>query len=508
MCSSLSSTNRTQLSAGEHSPAGIPKAIWLIAAAAFCIRLGILISTHFTSEDFLITLRYAQNLADGRGLVFNRGEWVLGTTTPLYTLILAALAWLKLPAALLGKLLNIGADTLLCPILYRWVRALGGDEVTGVIAALLSCICPLQINWAVSGMETGLVTLGCTALWMLAAEGSVSRCYLLAALVVLVRWDALLVLFFITLQFWHKNRRLPFPQISLTGAILLPFLLAAKYWYGTLLPGTASAKSQVYGWRADHLANPLLRHLPELPKLLHVLFWFPYGLPFTIAGLLGLVALWQKRSTGIVWPILWMCAYWGSFLVSRILLFTWYLVPPLPLLYVLSAFGIGFVVRHLRISSKAMATALAAGAVLLASSFCVADSYHILHHDQLVEDTVRIPMGLWLRRHANHGDTVMLEPIGYVGYYSKLRMLDVIGLVSPQVLRFYKPSAVYPPFDIAMAYHPQWCVLRPGELDHVRAAAHAAHIRWSAQYHLVKEFSLTPTSYIYYIFKRAAPASK
>lgn len=256
------------------------------------------------------------------------------------------------------------------------------------------------------------------------------------------------------------------------------------------------------------MANPLLRHIPELPKLLHVLFWLPYGLPFTVFGLLGLAALWQKRSIGIVWPILWMCAYWGSFLYSRILLFTWYLVPPLPLLYVLSAFGVRFLLPHRTYSRKSRSVGLAAGAVILAGCCCVVDSYRILHHDQLVEDKVRIPMGIWLRQHAKPGDTVMLEPIGYVGYYSKLRMLDVIGLVSPQVLRFYKPSAVYPPFDIAMAYHPEWCVLRPGELNHVRTAAHAAHVHWSAQYHLVKVFSLTPTSYIYNVFQRVATSHK
>src|SRR5580700_1207941 len=41
-------------------------------------------------DDAYITFRYAANLARGFGLVFNPGERVLGTTSPLFTFILAA----------------------------------------------------------------------------------------------------------------------------------------------------------------------------------------------------------------------------------------------------------------------------------------------------------------------------------------------------------------------------------------------------------------------------------
>ena len=45
-----------------------------------------------TIDDAYITFRYARNLLAGNGFVFNPGERVLGTTTPLFTLILAAAA--------------------------------------------------------------------------------------------------------------------------------------------------------------------------------------------------------------------------------------------------------------------------------------------------------------------------------------------------------------------------------------------------------------------------------
>ena len=36
-----------------------------------------------TIDDAYITFRYARNLLAGNGLVYNPGEWVLGTTTPV-----------------------------------------------------------------------------------------------------------------------------------------------------------------------------------------------------------------------------------------------------------------------------------------------------------------------------------------------------------------------------------------------------------------------------------------
>src|SRR5438477_8755369 len=43
-------------------------------------------------DDGYITLRYAANIAEGRGFVYNVGEPVWGTTTPLLALVLSGTA--------------------------------------------------------------------------------------------------------------------------------------------------------------------------------------------------------------------------------------------------------------------------------------------------------------------------------------------------------------------------------------------------------------------------------
>ena len=53
----------------------------------------------------------------------------------------------------------------------------------------------------------------------------------------------------------------------------------------------------------------------------------------------------------------------------------------------------------------------------------------------VIEDGLRQPIGLWLRDHAKTPhDSVMLEPLGYIGYYSGLKMLDYPGLASKEMV--------------------------------------------------------------------------
>src|SRR5436190_11033928 len=101
----------------------------LVGAAAIAARLWFLAFTRVTYEDVLISLRYAQNLAAGLGLVYNPGERVFGATTPLHVLLLAGLSAARLHDPLLAaKLLSIAADGLTAAIWYRLIARETGSR--------------------------------------------------------------------------------------------------------------------------------------------------------------------------------------------------------------------------------------------------------------------------------------------------------------------------------------------------------------------------------------------
>ena len=60
-----------------------------LIALALLLRMLWIVYTDFSYEDSFITFRYAHQIVEGNGFVYNPGERVYGTTTPLFTLLLA-----------------------------------------------------------------------------------------------------------------------------------------------------------------------------------------------------------------------------------------------------------------------------------------------------------------------------------------------------------------------------------------------------------------------------------
>ena len=117
------------------------------------------IYTNICLEDALITYRYSENLALGRGFVFNAGERILGTTTPLFTMILGLLGAIigvhNIPTAsnVLAILAGLGAGLLIFAILHR----LHFSRSISMLAMAIFYLHPDTFWTVTGGMETSLV---------------------------------------------------------------------------------------------------------------------------------------------------------------------------------------------------------------------------------------------------------------------------------------------------------------------------------------------------------------
>jgi hypothetical protein len=58
---------------------------------------------------------------------------------------------------------------------------------------------------------------------------------------------------------------------------------------------------------------------------------------------------------------------------------------------------------------------------MLVSTWLTVQSAKQLKLQQAIIETNRREIGLWLREHAVLGDAVLLEPLGYIGYFSGLK---------------------------------------------------------------------------------------
>jgi len=101
-------------------------------------------------------------------------------------------------------------------------------------------------------------------------------------------------------------------------------------------------------------------------------------------------------------------------------------------------------------------------AVQLGLTACVARRTQV--GQQLIENGRR-SIGQWLHDHAAPQDTVLLEPLGYIGYYSGLKTLDYPGLSSREVVEVRRRLGPEKERLAWMELNPDWLVLRQREVD-------------------------------------------
>jgi hypothetical protein len=434
-------------------------------------------STHATGEDFLITFRYAENIAGGRGFVYNVGEHVLGSTTPLYTLFLALAAWCHLDAALVGKLLNIVADGLTCLLLYRLLAQPGiGRPTAGLLAAALYAFGSTPISISISGMETSLVTCAGLAAVTAYVQEKPRPLLLLSAVLFLLRIDTLLLTTLLIAGVSIRMRRFPWPDLGLALLVVLPWLIFSFWYFGSPVPTSLVAKLTVYrgamgASRADILGAFATQFVNgSLQKGLSLLF------------LIGAADTIRRRDWSLGLPLLWLLLYYGTMLTSHVPAFGWYFLPPWPLYLALAALGLqrigSFLAARVLSQHGASSAAIAphwrhagpaaVGLAIIAGIAHLRSIRQDVAAAQSLEDRVRMPIGLWFRDHAQPNERILLEPIGTIGYYAHRPILDMIGLVSPEVFPSYRTPI--PIADIVRRLHPDWLCLRPNEAARLQQA--------------------------------------
>jgi arabinofuranosyltransferase len=167
-----------------------------------------------TIDDAYITFRYARNLLQGNGPVFNPGQAVLGTTTPLYMGVLALLALpiggAAAPFPDIAWILNALADALTCLLLIRIGYRLRSPGA-GWAAAALWAVSPMSVTFAVGGLETSLFILLLVSVLYFRLQGNLIAVSVLSGLAFLTRPDALILLGLVWGELVFSNLRRPGP---------------------------------------------------------------------------------------------------------------------------------------------------------------------------------------------------------------------------------------------------------------------------------------------------------
>jgi hypothetical protein len=155
---------------GDVSPAprDATRARMLLAAAIATVVIAGIAAAPPLIDDAFISFRYAKNLATGRGLVFNMGEWVEGYSNLSWVLVAAGIERLGLPIETAVRVLGLAccAGTIALIWLYTIRRRL---PLHAAAAGIMAVACSaLWLRSSLNGLESPLVSLITVALLVMA----------------------------------------------------------------------------------------------------------------------------------------------------------------------------------------------------------------------------------------------------------------------------------------------------------------------------------------------------
>jgi len=418
-------------------------AILGIAAAVRCLWLD------FQLDDSFITYTFARSVARGEGFSFT-GTQVLGTTSPLYALLLSLALCIGVPVELAAKTLGMASALAGCALLYRLtLSALGRGGA--LLAAALLAVNGAHASISMSGMETSLYTTICLAAFCLQPHHP-RLTALLAASACLLRPDGLLLAGILALVHLSERRPLRAAPLVCFGVPLIAWVIVALLLFGSAVPTSLAAKLAYPDYGPFSLTAALRAVGPRL------------GLGLLLFGGLGIAVVRQRQRT-LLPLVAWTALYLLAFL--RAPNFTWYYVPALPGLIVLGVTGLCAVQQRLGSWADARGprkqwlmraiVGIAVAGVLAVAGADLYDQREFISrtHGPEVSGTYRA-IAHWLRDSTPADARVGIPEVGYVGFYSDRRVLDLAGLCSPEVIPYLRKRAYE---AVVRDFRPEYVVL-------------------------------------------------
>jgi hypothetical protein len=384
-------------------------------------------NTPYDIDDAPITYRYAENIAAGNGFVYNVGERVLGTSTPLFTLILATARVLGIPVPPASNVIGLLASAAVVAVTMALLMGLSDSFLIALLGGAILLGQGSFVRYSMAGMETPLYTLLILLSLLAFARKRILLSFVLAALTALMRIDGVVVAGAIVFSYFIQQRRLPLRELLVFVLAVSPWFIFSLSYFGSLVPLSMLAKQQqLRALQADRFW--IWNWLFVLPLRAGMCL-----LPFTIIGLISSL---HARSGDRRWlpTIAWLTAYLAEYTFVGIPFYEWYLMPAYPVLACLTAIGLVTVVEAVRrwpLRTRMWVAAPVFIAMMLPYGQNVRASVQGFKGYLVGVERSRVLAGKWLRDHTPEESKVGAGAIGHVGFESNRYVLDSAGLVTP-----------------------------------------------------------------------------
>jgi len=422
--------------------------ILLLAAAlslgGFLIVSSLKFRIGFPLDDAWIHQTYARNLAQWGEWAFWQGQVSGGSTSPLWSALLALGYFLKISplvwSFLLGGMLIWG----LAYLGELFTRKAVPEYRSGFPWVGVFLLGEWHLVWAaVSGMETLLYALLITTVLVLLAYGKIN--YLLfGTLIGLSLWvrpggitllgPVVMVAFFSNGGFKQILQNLLGLALGF-GIFLSLYLLFNLSLTGTPWPNTFYAKQAEYA---------ILRELVPL----WTRFFAEIKLPIIGAGALLLPGTFyfgwraiQRRDIGILVGIFWFLGYAAIYAWKLPVIYQHgrYMMPAMPIFFLWGLGGTFQLLRDARSRrwGRVVVPAWSLSILLVWIGFWAMGANAYAEDVAFIESEM-VEIAIWVSKHIPPDDLIAAHDIGALGYFDGRELVDLAGLVSPEVIPFVR----------------------------------------------------------------------
>ncbi len=406
-------------------------------------------------DDAYITLTYSKNIVLGKGFVYNHLPRSLGTTTPLFALIIGFLS-----VVLKSIHHNISVNsvavffTATCWVSTAWIFFFEREtwRLTKSEAFIFAMLVIVNQHWIhLLGQESFFFSFLLVLMITFFYKKHFVTAGLLTGLLFATRGEGILVSFVISFLIFIPLRQLDFKNKFffflkyITGLIivLLVYFAFSKLYFGSFLPSTLHVKQIQYNlkeWSGMRL------------NILEAIFkWFPasfatnyFNLPLLPPFLLiiGVACSFTKDFRFILF-LPWIFLYIAGYQFLQVQVYGWYLIPVLFVAYLYFSLGAIRVkswldrVFFLKSNTKYFSTCIILF-FITCSALKLTETINIYPGD--VKAKTYLELSRWISENTLPTSSVACFEVGYFGFYTDNKIIDILGLVSPEMVKYVKNS--------------------------------------------------------------------
>ncbi len=394
-------------------------------------------------DDSYITLRFAENFFRYNGITYDGSSFFSGATSPLHIVCIALLGlFMKMEEASLA--IGVIFFVLSSFVVYLWTLALCGSRRPALLAGMLMATSGWLIFDALNGMETTAFIFFSLATFYLYYRYQPRALYALPlALSLLTRPEGLFIAGALWLwqliRYYLDRDKLILKQLSIALGIFfvltVPYLILSFLQTGSLLPGTAYAKAVFFG----ETAMPLINKAGFFKNR-----FLPFYGSFIYPASLFILPLMLFARRVITLPYLWFYffIFYGAYFTAYpgAIQNYWNRYQHVFIPFIIMAIAVGVMAAGGMVKKRVVQIL---AMILIAVSIVYNQGISFINADRTYGAEVistrnpKIELALWLKRNTPDNALIALHDIGTVGYYSGRKMLDLVGLVNPEVTGYY-----------------------------------------------------------------------